>query len=60
MRSIVFGLGMAQVLLTIAATMLFGWAIATQLPPLLHISWQAAFALGGALAMSSTAIVSRC
>src|SRR3978361_846790 len=25
MRSIVFGLGMAQVLLTIAVTMLFGW-----------------------------------
>jgi CPA2 family monovalent cation:H+ antiporter-2 len=57
MRGIVFGLGMAQVVLTIVATMLFGWAIATQLPPSLHISWQASFALGGALAMSSTAIV---
>lgn len=33
MRGIVFGLGLAQVVLTIAATMLFGWAIATQLPP---------------------------
>jgi CPA2 family monovalent cation:H+ antiporter-2 len=59
MRRIVFGLGMAQVLLTIVATMLFGWLIATQLPASVHISWQAAFALGGALAMSSTAIVSK-
>jgi CPA2 family monovalent cation:H+ antiporter-2 len=59
MRSIVFGLGMAQVGLTIAATMVFGWAIATQLPATIHIGWQASFALGGALAMSSTAIVSK-
>ncbi|MES2015202.1 MAG: monovalent cation:proton antiporter-2 (CPA2) family protein [Pseudomonadota bacterium] len=57
MRRIVFGLGMAQVVLTIVATMLFGWALSTQLPASLKISWQAAFALGGALAMSSTAIV---
>ncbi|MBJ7310316.1 cation:proton antiporter [Rugamonas sp. CCM 8940] len=59
MRRIVFGLGMAQVGLTIAATMLFGWAIATQLPASVHLGWQASFALGGALAMSSTAIVSK-
>jgi CPA2 family monovalent cation:H+ antiporter-2 len=59
MRSIVFGLGMAQVGLTIVATMVFGWALATQLPAGIHIGWQAAFALGGALAMSSTAIVSK-
>ena len=59
MRRVVFGLGMAQVLLTIVATMLFGWLIATQLPASVRISWQAAFALGGALAMSSTAIVSK-
>jgi CPA2 family monovalent cation:H+ antiporter-2 len=59
MRSIVFGLGMAQVVLTIVATMVFGWALATQLPADIHIGWQAAFALGGALAMSSTAIVSK-
>ncbi|MEW6760440.1 MAG: cation:proton antiporter [Pseudomonadota bacterium] len=56
MRRIVFGLGLAQVVLTIVAAMIFGlfiswWASA------LHVSWQAAFALGGALAMSSTAIV---
>ena len=57
MRGIVFGLGMAQVVCTIAATMLFGWTIATQLPPSIQIGWQASFALGGALAMSSTAIV---
>ena len=57
MRGIVFGLGMAQVVCTIVATMLFGWTIATQLPPSIQISWQASFALGGALAMSSTAIV---
>ncbi|MRW87063.1 potassium transporter [Pseudoduganella sp. FT26W] len=59
MRGIVFGLGMAQVVLTIVATMILGWAIATQLPVALHLSWQASFALGGALAMSSTAIVSK-
>jgi CPA2 family monovalent cation:H+ antiporter-2 len=57
MRSDVFGLGMAQVGLTIAATVGFGWLIARVLPPSIHISWQATFALGGALAMSSTAIV---
>ncbi|HZW12990.1 MAG TPA: monovalent cation:proton antiporter-2 (CPA2) family protein [Noviherbaspirillum sp.] len=59
MRRIVFGLGMAQVLLTIGATMLFGWLMAFFLPQLMDISWRAAFALGGALAMSSTAIVSK-
>ena len=59
MRRTVFGLGMAQVLLTIAATMLFGWLMAYLLPQLTEISWGAAFALGGALAMSSTAIVSK-
>jgi CPA2 family monovalent cation:H+ antiporter-2 len=59
MRRTVFGLGMAQVLLTIAATMLFGWLSARLLPQLFDISWRAAFALGGALAMSSTAIVSK-
>ncbi|WP_317205319.1 cation:proton antiporter [Janthinobacterium sp.] len=59
MRRIVFGLGMAQVLLTIAAAVLFGWLINTQLSAYIQLSWQAAFALGGALAMSSTAIVSK-
>jgi CPA2 family monovalent cation:H+ antiporter-2 len=59
MRRTVFGLGMAQVLLTIAATVAFGWLVAYLAPQLVNISWQAAFALGGALAMSSTAIVSK-
>ena len=59
MRRIVFGLGMAQVVFTIVATMAFGWIIRYVLPPSIQISWQASFALGGALAMSSTAIVSK-
>jgi monovalent cation:H+ antiporter-2, CPA2 family len=59
MRRTVFGLGMAQVLLTIAATTLFGWLAALLAPKVMHIDWRAAFALGGALAMSSTAIVSK-
>ncbi len=59
MRRTVFGLGLAQVLLTVVITMLFGWGVAYLLPQLTAISWQAAFALGGALAMSSTAIVSK-
>lgn len=59
MRRTVFGLGMAQVFTTILATMLFGWLMAHLLPQVLNISWRAAFALGGALAMSSTAIVSK-
>jgi len=56
MRRIVFGLGLAQVVLTIVAAMGFGLFISWWAPTL-HVSWQAAFALGGALAMSSTAIV---
>jgi CPA2 family monovalent cation:H+ antiporter-2 len=59
MRSTVFGLGMGQVLLTIAATMVFCVGATWLLPQLVQISWKAAFALGGALAMSSTAIVSK-
>jgi CPA2 family monovalent cation:H+ antiporter-2 len=59
MKRIVFGLGMAQVVLTIAATMLLGWLVASKFPAEMRVSWQGAFALGGALAMSSTAIVSK-
>src|SRR5581483_9894679 len=59
MRKIVFGLGLAQVLVTLIVTMGFGWALAYMLPAVADISWKAAFALGGALAMSSTAIVSK-
>ncbi|WP_036172328.1 monovalent cation:proton antiporter family protein [Massilia sp. 9096] len=58
MRRLVFGLGLAQVLLTIVATVLVS-SLTRYLPPSLHIGWQAALALGGALAMSSTAIVSK-
>src|SRR5471032_1987017 len=59
MRRIVFGLGMAQVVTTIVATVIFGWIVERTLSAYIQISWQAAFALGGALAMSSTAIVSK-
>jgi CPA2 family monovalent cation:H+ antiporter-2 len=58
MRRIVFGLGLAQVTLTILVTVL--GALALQYLPLpVKIGWQSALALGGALAMSSTAIVSK-
>ena len=56
MRRIVFGLGVAQVVLTIVATVA-GALLLSMWVPALRVSWQAAFALGGALAMSSTAIV---
>ncbi|CAN5251453.1 monovalent cation:proton antiporter family protein [soil metagenome] len=59
MRRTVFGLGMAQVILTTVLVMAFGWVASRVLPSVVDISWQAAFALGGALAMSSTAIVSK-
>ena len=51
MRRAVFGLGLAQVAITTMGSML-----------VLHVlgyGWQAGFVLGGALAMSSTAIVSK-
>jgi CPA2 family monovalent cation:H+ antiporter-2 len=51
MRRAVFGLGLAQVALTAAG--------ATLLLELVGFGWQAGLALGGALAMSSTAIVSK-
>ncbi len=51
MRRIVFGLGLAQVMLTLA----LGIAGAV----LIKMGWQAGLVLGGALAMSSTAIVSK-
>ncbi len=59
MRRTVFGLGLAQVLLTIGAAMLMGWAASELLPHVVNIGWKASFALGGAFAMSSTAIVSK-
>jgi CPA2 family monovalent cation:H+ antiporter-2 len=51
MSRAVFGLGLAQVAITTIAAMV-GLHF-------LHYSWLAGFALGGALAMSSTAIVSK-
>ncbi|HEY4747668.1 MAG TPA: monovalent cation:proton antiporter-2 (CPA2) family protein, partial [Steroidobacteraceae bacterium] len=51
MRRAVFGLGLAQVGLTIAVTTAAALAVGA--------SWQSGFALGGIMAMSSTAIVSK-
>jgi len=51
MKRIVFGLGLAQVMVTGAAILLAAW--------LLGLPWQGALALGGALAMSSTAVASK-
>ena len=59
MRRAVFGLGMAQVIATIVVSMICAMLAAYWLPTLFQIGWEAAFALGGALAMSSTAIVSK-
>lgn len=51
MRRIVFGLGAAQVGSVLAIVMLAAWWA--------DLSWQTGLALGGALAMSSTAMVSK-
>ena len=51
MRKTLFGLGGAQVLITLFVTMLIGWLAGLSLPT--------AFVIGGALTMSSTAIVSK-
>jgi CPA2 family monovalent cation:H+ antiporter-2 len=53
MRSIVLGLGMTQVLFTLVATMSAGWFLGHYV----GIGMAGAFALGAALAMSSTAIL---
>jgi len=55
MRRIVFGLGASQVAGTIAIALLFGWIASFWM----HMTWEASIALGGALSMSSTAIVSK-
>jgi CPA2 family monovalent cation:H+ antiporter-2 len=57
MRTHVFGLGLSQVLLTVAAGTLGSFVLASWLPPAWRMNWQTALALSGALAMSSTAIV---
>ncbi len=51
MRRIVFGLGGAQVVLTLVLVLVAGL--------IMGLEWRAGLALGGALAMSSTAIVSK-
>ena len=60
MRKLVFGLGLAQVLLTIAGTVaghfLLAWLFSFTARPW-ELSWQGAIVLAGAMAMSSTAIV---
>ena len=60
MRSLVFGLGLSQVLLTILGAVL-GNVLLTMLFATLglawDLTWQGAIALGAAIAMSSTAIV---
>jgi monovalent cation:H+ antiporter-2, CPA2 family len=57
MRRHVFGLGLAQVVLTMLIATAGSLALAWLLPQYWQMSWQSALALGGALAMSSTAIV---
>ncbi|MET0350278.1 MAG: cation:proton antiporter, partial [Rhizobacter sp.] len=60
MRTLVFGLGLSQVTLTILAAVvgnvLLAWGF-TMAGRSWGLGWQSAVALGGALAMSSTAIV---
>ncbi len=59
MRRIVFGLGFCQVAFSIAVVMVLCLLGAYFIPRFAEVSWQAGFAMGGALAMSSTAIVSK-
>jgi monovalent cation:H+ antiporter-2, CPA2 family len=55
MRTLVFGLGLSQVVTTIVVALAAGLATRQWF----HLTWQASIALGGTLAMSSTAIVSK-
>lgn len=57
MRQHVFGLGLFQVTLTMLGTTLLALTLAHFAPRWWNMSWQAAVALSGAVAMSSTAIV---
>ncbi len=62
MRKLVFGLGLSQVTFTVALTVLvnalLAWAF-TLAGRSWGLGWQSAVALGGALAMSSTAILGK-
>jgi len=55
MRKLVFGLGLLQVIGTVGVSVLVGFLFQRWM----HVTWQGSIALGGALAMSSTAIVSK-
>ncbi|RZM01373.1 MAG: potassium transporter [Variovorax sp.] len=57
MRRHVFGLGLAQVVLTMGIATAGALLVASQLPASWRLGWQTALALSGALTMSSTAIV---
>jgi monovalent cation:H+ antiporter-2, CPA2 family len=61
MRTLVFGLGLSQVLLTmlgaVAGHFLLAWSWQVLTGGQWQMSWQGAVVLGGAIAMSSTAIV---
>ena len=63
MRTLVFGLGMSQVVLTMIGTLaghfLLVWAWGTFGSRPWEMGWQGAVVLGGAMAMSSTAIVAK-
>ena len=52
MRKIVFGIGVVQVIVSTLSSMAVGMLV-------VGLSWEVAFAVGGALAMSSTAIVTK-
>jgi CPA2 family monovalent cation:H+ antiporter-2 len=57
MRRHVFGLGLSQVALTVLLTTLASLALGLALPAWWNVTWEVAVALGGIMAMSSTAIV---
>lgn len=57
MRRHVFGLGLSQVVLTVVITSAASLLLTLVLPTWWDVSWQIALALGGVMAMSSTAIV---
>ena len=57
MKRHVFGLGLSQVVLTVLLTTLASLALGWLLPTWWKMEWQMALALGGVMAMSSTAIV---
>ena len=63
MRTLVFGLGMSQVVLTMAGTLaahfLLVWLWGALASRPWQMGWQGAVVLGGAMAMSSTAIVAK-